>query len=145
MGYMDDHPTQFNWTEPVKARVKAIQDKFPWRTYANTYWDHPPGNGRWPVNYYTRYSIDFWGGGGANKETYTGYRGKTLLRDLGDKIFDELFYAESGPAIDWIIWRGRMWWSPKTGGPGWTSSPPGPADSDPDHFRHIHVTYQRNE
>jgi hypothetical protein len=139
MGYLEDYPTQFNFTKRVRQRVNAIQRRHPWQTYANTYYDHPPGFNR----YYERVSVDFWGGGGDSAETYSGYRGKPLPKALGDEIFNELFYAERGPAIDWIIWSGAMWWSPATGGPGWTSAPSGPADSDPGHYGHIHVTFIR--
>lgn len=143
MGYLDDHPTQWNYTKRVKSRVNAIQTKYPWQTYACTYKDHPPGNGRWPVDFYTRVSVDFWGGGGDSAETYSGYRGKPLPKALGDNVFNELFYAQRGPLIDWIIWQGEMWWSPDTGGPGWTDAPDGPPDSDPDHLNHLHVTFQK--
>ena len=121
----------------VRRRVRSIQRRWPWKTYINTYWQHPPGFN----NFYTRKSFDVWGGGGNNSINYSGYRGKTLPRALGDDIFVHLFYASNGPAIDWIIWQGEMWWNPATGGPGWTDAPPGPADSDADHMKHIHVTF----
>ena len=43
MSYIDDYPTQFNFTKRVKSRVRAVQRAYPWQTYANTYYDHPPG------------------------------------------------------------------------------------------------------
>lgn len=144
MSYATDHPTHFNWDERVRRRVTALWRRYPWQTYVNTYFDHPPDYRRprrWPVAYYDAKSFDVWGGGGTDEESYTGYRGKPLPRELGEEIFDVLFYAQRGPAIDWIIYRGKMWWNPATGGPGWTASPPGPPDSDPQHLRHIHVTY----
>lgn len=143
MSYADDHPTHFDWTNRVRAVVRRVQRHHPWQTYINTYVDHPPGFGAWPYRFYDRVSLDVWGGGGTSAETYTGYRGKPLPKALGDEMFDELFYAKSGPLIDWIIWQGRMWWAPATGGPGWTSAPSGPPDSDPGHYSHIHCTYQR--
>ena len=142
VSYVSEHPTQFNFAPSVKRRVRDIQRAHPWQLFACTYWDHPPGDGKWPVNYYTRLSVDFWGGGGTGPGNYSGYRGKPLPKALGDQVWRELFYADSGPAIDWIIWQGWMWWAPATGGPGWTSAPGGPADSDPGHYGHIHVTYQ---
>jgi hypothetical protein len=146
MGYLEDHPTHFNFTKRVQGRVNAVQRRFPWKTFCNSYWDHPPDTQvprRWPPGFYDRVSFDVWGGGGSSEATYSGYRGKPLPKELGDKIFNQLFYANSGPAIDWIIWDGHMWWAPATGGPGWTSAPSGPADSDPGHYGHIHVTYQK--
>ncbi len=144
MSYETDHPTNFNWVPKVQERVTTIQRRHPWKTYVNTYWDHPPDlqrPRRWPAGYYDPYSLDVWGGGGTNQGNYSGYRGKPLPKELGDRIYHELFNAASGPAIDWIIWQGRMWWNPKTGGPGPTHAPPGPPDSDPDHMHHIHCTY----
>lgn len=147
MSYEDLHPTNFNWHPAVRARVNWVQNHHPWKTYINTYWDHPPDLVHvprwWPPGFYDKYSFDIWGGGGDSAKNYTGYRGKQLSRDLGDKIFRQLFHANTGPAIDWIIYRGKMFWAPATGGSGWTSAPPGPPDSDPDHIHHIHVTYQR--
>ena len=145
MSYIDDHPTNFVWTPAVRERVNAVQRRHPWKTFINTYWDHPPDFNdprRWPPGYYDKVSFDVWGGGGNSAGNYTGYRGKPLPKRLGDKVFNQLFYASSGPSIDWIIWFGYMYWSPATGGPGWTSAPGGPADSDPGHYSHLHVTYQ---
>jgi hypothetical protein len=122
----------------------AVQIRRPWMTYCNTYFDHPPdyqAPRRWPVDYYSAKSFDVWGGGLTLTGKYTGYRGKPLPRKRGNKIFKQLFNAKTGPEIDWIIYAGEMWWNPKTGGPGWTSAPPGPADSDPGHWNHLHVTY----
>jgi hypothetical protein len=140
MSYVDDHPTHFNYTKRVGRRVRAVQSKFPWQTYANTYYDHPPGYNR----YYERHSVDFWGGGGFSPETYTGERGKPLPVPLGNEVWNAIYNAERGPLIHWIIWQGWMWWAPATGGPGWTQQGlNGPVGSDPGHYNHIHVTYQR--
>lgn len=142
MSYVDDHPTNFLWAPAVARRVRIVQQRHPYRTYINTYFDHPPGYGAWPVGFYDDVSFDVWGGGGG-AENYAGYRGKLLPLHLGNQIFTELFNAPVGPPIDWIIWQGAMWWAPTSGGPGWTEAPWGPPDSDPGHYRHIHVTYQR--
>jgi hypothetical protein len=142
MGYLEDHPTNFIWLPYVEARITRIQKRWPWKTYINTYYDHPPDPRtprRWPVGYYDKKSFDVWGGGGVSARTYTGFRGKTLPKELGDKIFHNIMNAP-GPSIDWIIWQGRMWWNPASGGNGWGPSPDGPAESDPGHYKHIHVT-----
>jgi len=96
---------------------------------------------RWPFDFYSAKSVDFWGGGLSLTGGYTGYRGKPLPRKLGNKIWKQLMGANTGPEIDWIIFNFQMWWNPKTGGPGYTSAPPGPADSDPNHVNHLHCTW----
>jgi hypothetical protein len=126
--------------------VARLQAQFPWRTYICTYWDHPPDNRvprRWPPGFYDNDSLDVWGGGKSRiTGKYLGYRGKPLPKRLGDRIFKQLFYGNY-PEIDWIIWQGKMWWNPATGGSGWTAAPAGAADSDPGHFGHIHWTRRR--
>jgi hypothetical protein len=115
--YIDDHPTNFNWAPAVAQRVREVQAHHPWQTYINTYLDHPPHfqvPRRWPFGYYSSHSFDVWGRGGHSKETYSGYRGKTLPKDIGDKIWHAIFFADHGPSIDWIIWQGSMWWNPTT-------------------------------
>jgi hypothetical protein len=142
MAYIDDHPTNFIWTPHVAQTVARLQAKYPWRTYINTYWDHPPLPNV-TDGFYDEVSFDVWGGGRSRiTGKYLGYRGKPLPRRLGNRIFKELFYGNY-PEIDWIIWQGRMWWNPATGGPGWTVAPAGAADSDPGHFGHIHWTGRR--
>jgi hypothetical protein len=137
MSYISDHPTNFNWTAPVKKRVRSVQKKWQWKTYINTYYWHPPYVAGVVTRRYDWLSMDVWNGGGHNAATYSGYRGKPLPKDLGDKIFRHLFYTNYGPPIAWIIWQGRMW----VRGRGWGPAPGGPIDSDPGHYRHIHVTY----
>lgn len=133
MSYLTDHPTNWNWAPFVHARVKRALKAHPNAT-ANTYWDHPPDTQvprRWPVDYYSRYSADFWGPGG---------RGDPINKQVGDRLYDSLFNSP-GPKIDWIIWQGRMWWRPATGGHGYQPAPWGPAGSDAQHMEHIHVTF----
>lgn len=143
MSYATDHPTNFNWRADVGRMVARTQHKWPWLTYINTYWDHPPDYNiprRWPVDFYSSQSMDVWGGGGG-KDNYSGFRGKKLDPVLGGQIFDYLFNYPGKPDIDWIIYKGWMWWNPRTGGNGWQAAPWGPADSDAGHWNHIHVTY----
>lgn len=139
MSYIDDHPTHFRWEDRVLKMVNLTQAKWPWKTFINTYWDHPPGP--WPDGFYDSRSMDVWGGGLDANGIYRGYRGKPLDPVLGDKIFNFLFNYPDNPDINWIIYKGRMWWNPRTGGHGWQAAPPGPPDSDAGHWHHIHVTY----
>ena len=137
MSYVSDHPTNFKWVRRVKGRVSAIQSKNKWKTFINTYYWHPPYDPPAITRRYDMVSFDVWGGGGYSASTYSGYRGKPLPRDLGNKLFREIYYTNYGPPIAWIIWGGRMW----VRGRGWGPAPWGPPDSDPGHYKHIHVTY----
>ncbi len=130
--YITDHPTHFNFRADVARLVNRIQRKFPWQTFANTYYMHPPTYGR----KYEFVSVDFWGGGLSNGR-YVGYRGKPIGASLGHRVFNAIYHDQYKPNIFWIIWNGRMW----VRGTGWGPSPWGPPDSDPRHEKHIHVTY----
>ncbi len=130
--YISNHPTHFDFRADVARLVNRIQRKFPWQTFANTYYMHPPGYGRT----YEFVSVDFWGGGLSNGR-YVGYRGKPIGASLGHRVWNALFHDRHLPNINWIIWNGRMW----VRGTGWHPSPWGPPDSDPGHYNHIHVTY----
>lgn len=122
-GYVARHPDRYAWRTRVAEMIRKTYDKFGWDSiHINTYHDHPPGLGR----DYT--SFDVWDRKG---------RGHALDPVLGQKVFDFLFNYEGLPNIEWCIYKGSMW-SVRN---GWTISPPGPADSDPRHDRHIHITY----
>jgi hypothetical protein len=137
VSYIDDHPTTFSWNQDVGAVVARLQAAYPWKTYINTYVNHPPLNPPLIPRDYQTQSFDVWGGG-RRRGVYRGYRGKPLRKRLGRRIFKELFAGKyGGPGIAWIIYEGRMWVS----GSGFEPAPPGAADSDPGHFSHIHVTY----
>jgi hypothetical protein len=138
MAYIDDHPTTFNWLPGVKTVVRRLQRAHPWRTWIGTYIWHPPYNPSAGIlRDYQWQSFDVWGGGIVNG-VYQGERGKPLPKRLGNKIFKELWRGEhGGPLITWIIWDGRMW----VRGEGWQPTPSGPPDSDPGHYKHIHVTF----
>lgn len=131
LGYADTYWTHFDWRPDVARAVVALQKLFPWLTYMNTYFKHPPVFGR----LYEFVSRDVWQGG-VRSGKYLGYRGKPLDPELGRKVFNATFYRKTGPPIYYIIYRGRMW----TRGYGWGPAPGGPADSDPDHDWHIHET-----
>lgn len=130
--YISNHPTHFNFRADVARLVNRIQKKFPWQTFANTYYMHPPVYGR----KYEFVSVDFWGGGLSNGR-YVGYRGKPIGTSLGHKVWNALYHDPYKPNIFWIIWNGKMW----VRGTGWEASPWGPPDSDAGHYKHIHVTY----
>lgn len=128
-GYSDTYWTHFDYREDVAKEVVRTQKKFPWQTYMNTYYCHPPVYGR----KYEFVSWDVWQGGIIGGK-YVGYRGKPLNLELGRRVFNAVFYDPFAPPIYWIIYRGRMW----TRGYGWGPSPGGPPDSDPQHNLHIH-------
>ena len=124
--FVRDHPTNYIWRadlERLTARLVNM-DPFYRRIWVNTYFIHPAGV--FPRK--DMLSFDVWGFGG---------RGDDLEPRLGDQVFRTLFNDRNFPNIHWIIWRGRMW----TRAGGFGKSPPGPRDSDPGHFSHIHVTY----
>ena len=135
LSYEQLYPTHFDWRADVARLVNRIQAQFPWQTYANTYYMHPPIYGRT----YEFVSVDFWGGGLSDGQ-YLGYRGKPIWSEeasLGQQVWNALYYDEYLPNISWIIWNGRMW----TRGSGWGPSPWGPPDSDAGHYNHVHCTY----
>lgn len=133
--YIDDHPTHFDWVEPVRALIVRVQKKFPWLTYANTYFRHPPIYGR----LYEFLSFDLWAGGLVNGR-YVGYRGKNIWEAVdGWEVFNSVFNDPYLPNIHWAIFNGYMW----TSGYGWGPSPAGRADSDPRHDKHPHFTMFR--
>ena len=134
--YVQDHPTHFDWRQDVANLVKRIQGQFPNLTYANTYVWHPPYAPPLITVRHDAVSVDFWGGGVLNGK-YVGYRGKPIATSLGQQVWKALWNDPYLPNISWIIWNGNMW----VRGVGWKNAPPGPADSDAGHFKHIHVTY----
>lgn len=131
-GYANRHWTHFNFNRDVKRSINRVQGKFPWKTFANTYYQHPPGyNRKWEFR-----SVDYWGGGLRNGR-YAGYRGKPIGRRFGQRVFNAIFNDPYRPNIAWIIFNGYRW--QRYG--GWGRAPWGPAGSDAGHYKHIHVTY----
>lgn len=120
--YVLRHPTRYNWTPGVEKIARSIVTKFP-GTSVNTYVGHPPG---WEQ--YERVSLDVWHENG---------RGVSLPSGLGDQVFKYVFNLPGAPHIEWIIYKGRMW----TRSGGWQNAPGGAADSDPGHWKHIHISY----
>ncbi len=131
--YEDTYWTHFDFRPDVKKAIKRVQAKFPYKTFANTYYCHPPVYDRT----YEFVSVDYWGGGFYNG-VYAGYRGKDINLVIdGWDVFNAIFNDPYLPNIAWIIYGGRMW----TRGYGWGPAPYGPAGSDAGHYYHIHVTY----
>ena len=136
MSYISQHPTHFNWRSDVKRVVDKVQAKWPWKTYINTYYWHPPYDPPAITKRYDATSFDVWGGGLYNGK-YTGYRGKPLPDDLHEQIFNYIFNMPGAPYINWILTNGWMWQ-----GGRWTRYDPyDPYNADMGHHRHIHVTY----
>lgn len=132
-GYADTYWTHFDFRSDVRRSINRIQAKFPYLTYCNTYYMHPPVFGRvWEIR-----SVDFWAGGLSNGY-YTGYRGKNIniTVPIWD-VFNAAFNDPYLPNIAWIIANGYMW--SRNG--GWTSAPWGPAGSDAGHYAHCHISY----
>jgi hypothetical protein len=130
-GYAGTYWTHFDYRPDVARNVARVQKQFPWLTFMNTYFRHPPVYRR----KYEFVSRDTWQGGISNGR-YTGYRGKPLDPSLGVKVFNAIFYDPYTPPIYWIIYRGRQW----VRGYGWGPAPWGPPGSDPNHDWHIHDT-----
>jgi hypothetical protein len=141
VSYIDQHPTHYNWRPDVARLVRKYQARFPYQTFANTYVWHPPYSPPAITRRYDSQSVDFWGGGRVDGR-YTGYRGKPLPREIGKRLFREIWDDPEGPRIWWVIYWGRMWVNPAFGGRGWGPSPWGPPDSDPGHYKHIHCTFE---
>lgn len=135
--YISQHPTSFNFASPVKSLVEEIQDLFPWLTYLNSYFWHPPYDPPSITVRYDPWSFDAWGGG-LYRGDYTGYRGKPLPDYLHEKIFNYVFYKQSRP-IDWVCTNGWLW----THYGGWSRYDPyDPYDADMGHYRHLHFTME---
>lgn len=122
--YVDRHPTNFDWRWDVKAKVDKYLSEFP-HVYANTYWHHPPP----PHAPRDRDSVDFWDCNG---------RGYAIDPATGDRLFDRIMRDNASPAVEWIIWRRKLYaaWN------GWRGEPFG-TDSFSWHDDHIHVTFRR--
>jgi hypothetical protein len=124
INYIRQHPTNYVWEPRVKRVAYQLvnMDRFYKRIWANTYFQHPPDWNRDDT------SFDVWAYGG---------RGSFLSPTLRREVFDVIFNMDGAPDIWWIISGGGMW----TRAGGWEDAPWGPADSDPGHWGHIHVTY----
>jgi len=122
--YVSQHPTTYSFRRDVRSlAIKYLNNPaLKGKVSLNTYVGHPPGWNR------DRTSFDIWGWGG---------RGHALTPELRKRAFDIIFNDPAEPYIWWIISGGGLW--SRAG--GWEDAPWGPPDSDPDHLRHVHVTY----
>ncbi len=118
--YVDMHPERYNWRSDVEEVARYLVDNY--GVWCNTYVDHPPG---WGLD---NVSMDVWSSGG---------RGYNIDPSVGQAVFDDIFNNGKEPWIWWVIWWNEMW----SMGGGWEASPPGPADSDPGHTGHVHITF----
>lgn len=121
-GYIDRHPTHYDWRPDVEEVARELVEKF--NVSVNTYFKHPPTYGR----KFEFVSLDVYGPEG---------RGDPLDPAVGREVWK---YLWNRPGIHWAwgIYMGRSWGSVK----GWGPAPPGPEDSDPEHNHHIHITYE---
>jgi predicted chitinase len=117
--YVKRHPTRYNFRTDVEEWARYLVQNYD--VWCNTYYDHPEGYWRTPD------SLDVWGPDG---------RGWPIDPDLGDRIFNLLFYYEDEPTIDWIIWRATIY----SAANNWYGVPFG-TDDFSWHYDHIHCTY----
>lgn len=119
--YVERHPTRYSWRSDIEEWARYLVDNYD--VWCNTYYDHPEGWGRDTT------SIDVWGSAG---------RGSALHWEVRQAVFDDMFYAEGAPYIEWLISNGWMW--TRAGGWSWFSDDA--SDADMGHWLHMHITYQ---
>ncbi len=124
--YVEQHPTRYFFTPGVRKLAEKYINMplFRGRVWANTYVNHPPIFG----NKYQEVSVDFWDWGG---------RGHTIRDDLQRALESVIMRDPDPPYIRWIMSNGRIWVRP---GP-WKPTNYPEDGSDPNHYRHIHVTF----
>jgi hypothetical protein len=126
--YVEAHPTHYRFSPGVRRLVEKYinMSRFRGKVWANTYGGHPPGiPGREDV------SVDFWDWAG---------RGRTIRNDLQRLLESVILKDQDRPNILWMISNGRMW-TPERKWERWQKREDG---SDPSHYRHIHVTFDRS-
>jgi hypothetical protein len=111
----------------VRDLVEKYRSEFPATTW-NTYFWHPPYSRPYILQRYDHVSVDVWGRGG---------RGYALSNTAGRRVLGRMMADPTPPNLWWLIYWGRMW----VAGEGWQAAPPGPPDSDPLHFKHLHATF----
>jgi hypothetical protein len=124
--YVEQYPTRYFFTPGVRRLAEKYinMPAFRGKVWANTYRWHPP-------KYEDRYehvSVDFWDWDG---------RGHTLHDDLQRPLESIIWKDPDPPYILWIMSNGRIWQPP---GP-WEKTDYQEDGSDPNHYRHIHVTF----
>lgn len=133
--YMHMHPTRYGWEAHVIPLIRKLYRQMggPDEIHINTYYDHPPDEQsprRWPLDFYSRLSLDVWGGGGRNDP---------IGKAKGQKAFDIIWNDQNRPYIDWIIWQRKMYWRDSGVWPE-----PQPYGKNPFswHQNHVHATFQ---
>jgi hypothetical protein len=124
--YVEQYPTRYFFTPGVRRLAEKYinMPAFRGKVWANTYVKHPPVYG----TKYQHVSVDFWDWAG---------RGHTLRDDLQRPLESVIWRDPDPPYILWIWSNGRIWQPP---GP-WVETNYQDDGSDPNHYRHIHVTY----
>jgi hypothetical protein len=124
--YVEQYPTRYFFTPGVRRLAEKYINMpvFRGKVWANTYVKHPPVYG----TKYQHVSVDFW--------DWTG-RGHTLRDDLQRPLESVIMKDPNPPYILWIWSNGRIWQPP---GP-WVETHYQEDGSDPNHYRHIHVTF----
>jgi hypothetical protein len=124
--YVERYPTRYFFTPGVRRLAEKYinMPAFRGKVWANTYRWHPP-------KYEDRYehvSVDFWDWAG---------RGHTLHDDLQRPLESIIWKDPDPPYILWIMSNGRI----RVPGGDWEQTHYQEDGSDPNHHRHIHVTY----
>jgi hypothetical protein len=124
--YVERHPTRYFFTPGVRRLAEKYinMPRFRGRVWANTYVEHPPRFG----TKYQHVSVDFWDWDG---------RGHALKDVLHPTLESVITRDPDSPKILWILSNGRIWQPP---GP-WVKTNYPEDGSDPNHYRHIHVTF----
>jgi hypothetical protein len=124
--YADQYPTRYFFTSGVRKLAEKYINMpvFRGRVWANTYLWHPPIFG----TKYQHVSVDFWDWAG---------RGHPLRDDLHPTLESVICNDPDPPYIQWIMSNGCIWQPP---GP-WVKTDYQEDGSDPNHYQHIHVTF----
>jgi hypothetical protein len=124
--YVERYPTRYFFTPGVRRLAEKYinMPAFRGKVWANTYRWHPPIY----EDRYEHVSVDFWDWAG---------RGHTLRDDLQRSLESVIMRDPDPPKILWIWSNGRIWERP---GP-WVETNYPEDGSDPNHNRHIHVTF----
>jgi hypothetical protein len=126
--YVAAHPTHYNFSRGVRRLAEKYinMPRFRGKVWANTYEGHPPG---YPGH--EDVSVDFWDWAG---------RGHTINDNLQRALHWWIMHDPDPPNILWIISNGHIW-TPRHKRQEWQFPEDG---SDPSHYRHIHVTFDRS-
>jgi hypothetical protein len=124
--YVERYPTRYFFTPGVRKLAEKYinMPAFRGKVWANTYRWHPPQL----EDRYEHVSVDFWDWAG---------RGHTIRDDLQGSLESIIMNDPDPPNILWIWSNGLLWWRP---GP-WIETNYLEDGSDPNHYRHIHVTF----